>query len=125
MQAAGDFVGVVIEFAARVQDGHDDFGSAAPFFGVDIDRDAAAVVAHGDGFVLVDDDVDFGAVTGKGFVDGVIDDFKDHVMQAAAVVGIADVHAGADAYCFQSFEYANAGGVVGVIVAHGSLWVLV
>ena len=122
MQAAGDFVGVVVEFAARVQHGHDDFGGAAAFFGVDIDRDAAAVVAHGDGFVLVDDDVDFGAVAGEGFVDGVIDDFKDHVMQAAAVVSVADIHAGADAYRFQSFEYANAGGIVGVVLlAHGSL----
>ena len=45
VQAAGHFVGVVVEFAARVQHGHDDFGGRAPFVRVDIDRDAAAVVA--------------------------------------------------------------------------------
>ena len=38
---------------------------------------------------------DQGAVTvpGEGFVDRVVDDLIDHVVQARAIIGIADVHA--------------------------------
>ena len=46
MQAAGDLVRAVIELAARVQHGHDDFGGGAAFFGMDIHRNATAVVRH-------------------------------------------------------------------------------
>ena len=43
----------------------------------------------------VDGDRDVGAVTRQRFVDGVVDDLEDHVVQAGAVIGVADVHAGA------------------------------
>jgi hypothetical protein len=33
-------------------------------------------------------------VTGEGLVDGVIDDFKNHVVETSAVIGVTDVHAG-------------------------------
>ena len=35
------------------------------------------------------------AVAGQGLVDGVVDDLEDHVVQAASVIGISDVHSGA------------------------------
>jgi hypothetical protein len=37
-------------------------------------------------------------VTSKGFIDGVIHDFKHHVMQTGAIVSIANVHAWAFTY---------------------------
>jgi hypothetical protein len=40
------------------------------------------------------DDGDFGGVAGERFVDRVVDDFVDHMMQARAVIGVADIHAG-------------------------------
>ncbi len=46
-----------------------------------VDGDAAAVIDDGDGVVDVDDDIDFLCVAGQGFVDGVVDDFVDQVMQ--------------------------------------------
>ena len=33
------------------------------------------------------------AIAGQGLVDRVVDDLVDHVMQARAVVGVADIHA--------------------------------
>ena len=54
VQAAGDFVAVVVEFAARMQDGHNHFGCRAAFFGVDIGGNAAAVILNGDGIVGID-----------------------------------------------------------------------
>ena len=38
---------------------------------------------------------DFLAVAGERLVDGVVDDLEHHVVQAGAVIGVADVHAGA------------------------------
>ena len=94
VQAARDFVGAVVELTARVQHGHDDFGGGTTFFGVDVDRDAAAVVLDGDGFVGVDRDDNAVAMAGERFVDSVVDDLEHHVVQAGAIVGVADVHSG-------------------------------
>ena len=44
VQAAGDLVGVLVELPAGVQLGHDDLGRRDAFLGVDVGRDAAAVV---------------------------------------------------------------------------------
>jgi hypothetical protein len=94
VQTARDLVGAVVELTARVQHRHDDFGGGAAFLGVDVDRDAAAVVLDRDGLVGVDGDLDPVAVTGERFVDGVVDDLEHHVVQAGAVIGVTDVHSG-------------------------------
>ena len=112
VQAAGDFVAVVVELAACVQDGHDDFGGGAAFFGVDAGGDAAPVVFDGDGFVGVDGHGDVVAVAGQRFVNGVVEHFEHHVVQAGAVLGVADIHAGAFAHGLQSFEDLDAVGAV-------------
>ena len=62
----------------------------------------AAVVFDGDRVVVVDDNVDNAAVSGQVFVDRVVDDFVDEVMQAGAVIGIADVHAGPLAHALEA-----------------------
>ena len=93
VQAAGNLVGVLVELSAGVQLGHDDFGRGNALALVNVDRNAAAVVAHRHRAVGVEDDFDRGGVAGQRFVDGVVDDFVDHVMQAGAVIGVADIHA--------------------------------
>ena len=102
VQAARHLVGVVVfafaEFAAGVQLRHHHLGRRDAFLGVDAGGDAAAVVAHRAGGVRVEGDADLAGETGERFVDGVVDDFVDHVMQARAVIGVADVHAGALAH---------------------------
>jgi hypothetical protein len=104
VQTAGDFVGVVVELSARVQLGHDDLRCGAAFFLVDVDWDAAAVVFDGHGVVDVDRDLDVIGVAGERFVDRVVDNFVHHVVQAADVIGIADVHARALAHGVESLE---------------------
>ena len=54
---------------------------------------------------------DLVAVAGHGFVDGVVDDLIDEVVEAA-LVGAADVHAGAATYGFEAFENLDIGGCV-------------
>ena len=46
VEAARYLVGVLVEFSAGMQLGHDDFGGRHAF-AVDVGRNAAAVVAHG------------------------------------------------------------------------------
>src|SRR5690606_10151805 len=106
-QATGDLVGVVIKLAAGVQFRHDDFSRAATVFVVfvNIGRNAPPVVADGNAVVGVDGHDDIVAMAGQGFIDGVIDHFENHVMQAGSVGGIANVHAGALAYGLEPLEH--------------------
>ena len=97
MQTARDLVAVLVELAAGVQHAHDDLGRRALRLVLVVhlhtDRDTTAVVDHADAVVGVDGDDDVVAVTGKRLVDGVVDHFEHHVMQAGAIRCVADVHA--------------------------------
>jgi len=104
VQPAGDLVGILVELAAGVQFGHDHFGGGNPFALVDIDGDAAAVIGHRAGAVRIEDHLDLGGVARQHFVDGVIDHFVDHVVQAGAVIGVADIHAGPLADGVETFQ---------------------
>jgi hypothetical protein len=52
-------------------------------------------------------------MAGQRLVDAVVDDLEHHVVQAGAVVDVADVHARALADGFQPFQRGDAAGVVG------------
>ena len=103
VQAARDLVAVLVELPARVQRGHHDLGGGALLAGVLVDRDAAAVVHDGDAVVVVDDDVDLGAVAGERLVDRVVDDLVDEVVQPIGT-GRPDVHRGPLADRLEAFE---------------------
>ena len=85
-----------------MQDGHDDLGCGAALFGMDVGRNAAAVVRNGDGFIGVDGDDDAVAMARQRLVDGVIHNLENHVVKARAVIGVADVHAGSFAHCVKT-----------------------
>ncbi len=97
VQAAGHFVGTVVELTAGVQHGHDDLGGGTAL-GMFVRRDTATVVRHRHRLIGVNRHADLGAVTGQRLVDGVVHHFKNHVVQAGAIIGVADVHAGPLAY---------------------------
>src|SRR6185503_2648150 len=90
VQAAGDFIAVVVELAAGVKNGQHHFGGGLAAR-VLIDRNAAAVVDHRDRAVDVDGDVDLVAEPGQRLVDRVVDDLVDQVVQPCRT-GRADVH---------------------------------
>ena len=52
----------------------------------------------------MDGDQNVVAVASQGFVDGVVHDFENQVVQAGAVRRITDVHAGALAHGLQAFQ---------------------
>ncbi|MPM16070.1 hypothetical protein SDC9_62444 [bioreactor metagenome] len=108
VQTARDLVAVLVELAARVQFGEGDFCGRALGLVLVIHfhagGDAAAVVGHADRVVGVDGDDDVVAEAGQGLVDGVVHHFEDEVVQARAVGGVTDVHAGTFAHGLQAFE---------------------
>ena len=104
MQSARDLVAVLVEFPAGVKLGHDDLGGGNPLLPMDIHRNPAAIVAHGDGAVRVNPYPHEIGMTGEGFVNAVVHDFIDHVVQARAVVRVADIHAGTLANGLQAPE---------------------
>ncbi len=118
VQSAGNFIGVAIEFSAGVQHGHHDFGGGLFFRGVHVDGNAAAVVDYGDAVIFVHDDIDFIAVAGHGFVDGVVGHFP-HEMVQAHFAGRTDVHRRALADGFEPSENFDRSGVV---LVPSALW---
>ncbi len=93
VQAARDLVGVLVELSAGVELGHDDLGRRDAFAFVDVGGDAAAVVAHGAGAVRIEDDGHLPGMASQRLVDGIVDHLVHHVVEAGAVVGVADIHA--------------------------------
>ena len=112
VQATGDLVGVVIKLAASMQYSHDNFSRGDAFFLVDINGNTATVVLDGDGLVRMDDDRYFIAMTCQRFVNGVIDHFKNHMVQTGTIVGVTNVHPRALADSIQAFKDLDVGCVV-------------
>ena len=67
-------------------------------------RDSAAIVDNTDRTVSVDRHRNLVGMTSQGFVDRVVDDLEDHVMQAGPVVRVADIHTRPFADCVKAFE---------------------
>ncbi|MNM90102.1 hypothetical protein D3C81_1023500 [compost metagenome] len=120
VQAAGYLVAVLVELAARMQLGHGDFRRAALRLVLVVElhrgRNATAVVDDRDRVVAVDRDLDFGAITGQRFVDGVVEHLEHEVVQASTVGGVADIHARALAYRLQAFQDLDRRGSVRVFL---------
>src|SRR5690554_555681 len=60
------------------------------------------------------------AVPSECFVYGVVDNFKNHVVQTSAVIGITDIHAWAFTNCIKPFQDLNTGRIV-IIFCHNKL----
>ena len=86
---------------------HNDLGGRDAFTFVDVGWNAAAVVTDGAGTVRIEYDRHFLGETGERFVDSVVDDLIDHVMQAGAIVGIADIHSGPFANGIEPLEHLD------------------
>ena len=117
VQAAGSGVGAAAELAARVQPGHDQLDAGELGLRLDVDRNAAAVVAHLGGPVGAQDDLDPGAVPGQRLVHRVVEDLPQAVLQPTAIGG-ADVHSGPFADRVQALENGKMPG--GISVRFGS-----
>ncbi len=114
MQAAGCLIDLGIEFTAGMQRAHDDFERRLVLeFRMRIDRNAAAIIGHGQIAVSAKMHVDEIGVTRQRLVHRVVDDFGEQMVQGL-LVGAADIHAGTAADRLKSLEHLDvARGVAG------------
>ena len=131
MQTARGFIGLAVELAAGVEGAEDHLQRGfVGEFRVGVDGDAAAVVAHGQGTVGVQFDLDAVGVARDGLVHRVVDDLGGQVV-IGAFVDAADIHAGAQADGLKRFQHLDRGGVVVVlptgqeVVGHELLFLVV
>ena len=119
VESARDLVPATAELAASMQDGeHNLSGRLVRKFGVRSDRNASAVVDHSAAPIGKNRHLDDITMPCHCFIDCVVDDLIDHVMQPGGTGG-SDVHTRALAHCFQSFEDLDVtGGVVARCVRH-------
>ncbi len=78
----------------------------------------------GDAVVVMNRDVDLVAIAGHGFVDRIVDDFPDEMVQAKFAGG-SDVHRGTFAHCFDAAEDFDGSCVVLVPSAFGGLSIFI
>ena len=120
VQAAGHLVGIVVrrvlELPAGMELGHDDLGGRHAFLLVDAGRDAAAIVLDADRAVGVEGDQDPVAMAGQRLVDRIVGDLEHHVVEARAVVGVADIHSGPLADRVEAFQHLDGIGAVAVFI---------
>ncbi len=126
VQAAGDLVGIlvggVVELPAGMELGHDDLGGGDAFLLVNPGRDAAAIVLDRDRAVRVQGDQNPVAMAGQSLVDRIVRDLEHHVVEARAVVRVADIHARPLADRVEALQHLDGIGAVGVFiggVCHG------
>jgi len=87
--------------------GHHDLSGRNPLFGMNINGNAAAIVDDSARSVSIQNDMNFRRKAGQRLVDGVVDHLIDHVVEAGAIVRIADVHARAFADGVQATQNLN------------------
>jgi hypothetical protein len=111
MQPTGDFIASSTKLSAGVQYGHNDFESRALHLRVHIYRDTPPVIDHRNAAVAMDVDFDPVAIARQSFVDRIVDDFVNEVVQRFDICP-THIHARATAYCFQTFQDLDIFGFV-------------
>jgi ribulose 1,5-bisphosphate synthetase/thiazole synthase len=108
MQTAGYFVVRRVELASRVQHGEHnlDCGHLLAVDHLVVHRNAAAVVDDRNRVVHVNRHIDPSGVAAQSFVDRIIHDLVDEVVQTL-LGGRADVHGGAQPYGRKTFEHRD------------------
>jgi hypothetical protein len=110
VEAAGHLVALVVELAAGVENGHHDLGRRAAARML-VHRNAAAVIHNGHGVVDVQGDIDLVAEAGQRFVDRVVDDLVDEMVEPRRA-GRPDEHRRPLADGFKTFENFDLVGAV-------------
>jgi len=91
MKSSGDLVRPIIEFPSRMELHHDHFHGGPFLFLVEIDGDPPAIISHRDTVIEMNDDIDAMTVSGQGFIDAVVNQFMDEMMEPFDS-GISDIH---------------------------------
>ena len=111
MEPAGIFVGALAELAAGVQIRQHQLDGWHFELRMHVDGNAAPVVPHRNRTVDMDGHFNFRAVTGEMFIDRVIENFENHVMQAA-LIRVPNIHSGAFANGLEALQFVDLRGII-------------
>ena len=126
VQTARDLIGILVKFTASVKLGHNHLGRRYPLFLVDINRNTAAIIGHTHRAITVQNNFDNIAIPGQSFIDGVINNLIDHMVETGTVIGITNIHTRAFAYRIEAFQNLNRLGIISLIPFHDfGFWVYV
>jgi hypothetical protein len=102
VEAAGNFIRLFVKLPAGVEPGHYQFQGADVLGGMDVRRNTPAVILHPDNVVPLQNYQNIGTEALHGLVNGVIDNFKNQMMQAVNA-GRPDIHTGTFANSLKPF----------------------
>ncbi len=111
VQSTRYLIGAFTEFSTGMKVHQNQLQGGNLVFGMDIDRNAAAIIGNGAGSIQVYGDRNEGTVTGQRLIDGIVHDLEYAVVQAP-FIGIPDIHVRPFANPFQTLEFLDFGGVV-------------
>src|SRR5437763_16257155 len=111
VQTAGDFIRVLVELAAGMEHRHRELDARHLLRRMDVDGNAAPIVLDGDRIVFVNRDRDAVGVADERFIDRVVDDFVNEVVESS-LRRRADVHTGAFANGLEPLEDLDLTGIV-------------
>ena len=111
MQTTGNLVATTAEFTACMQNGENYGNCRDAQLRLNADRNASAIIGNANNIVRQDLDGDFCTAARQDFVDGVVDDFINQMMQTIDTGG-TDIHTRTFSYCVQTFQYLNLGSVI-------------
>ena len=103
VQSTGNGIPAAAEFSTGVQHRQDDLNGRTALCLVNVDGDSATVVFDANGAVGQNANINCVAVPRQGFVDGVVNDLIDQVVQSARSGG-SDIHTGSLSNGFQPLE---------------------
>ena len=111
METAGNLIAAAAEFTTGVEHRIDNLQRGPSRLGLDIHGDTAAIIGDSDGVALVDGNGDFRAEARQGFINGVVHDLVNQMVQARRGCG-ADIHTGTFPHRFQTLQDLDLGRVV-------------
>src|SRR5215472_14014670 len=118
MKSAGNLVRGVVELASGVKFGQNDLRRRLAFFRHDLGGNTTSVVDNGCRVINMKNNMDFRTETRQRFVNGIVDNFVNQVMQSIDS-GRADVHRRTLPDGFQAFENFD---MFGTVICFSSWW---
>ena len=106
VETSGCLVATIAKLTTGMKLGHDHFDAGLTGLLVDINWDASPVITNRNRAIGMQRYIDFCAVTCQNFIDRVINDLFKEVMQSTKT-GVANIHSGALADSFKTFEHTK------------------
>jgi hypothetical protein len=111
VQAARIFVGALSELSAGMQIGEHQLDCRHFPFGMNIYRNSAAVITHGQRSIYMDDYFYFCAKPSEMFVDRIVEHLENQMVQTP-FIRVPNEHSRSLSNCLESFQFVDLRGVV-------------